>query len=595
MKRIGWFFPYLATIFAILFSQAVSTEAIQSSATPPPTSSTKDERAIEQDREKAIFEAVQSVNPPAKKEETRNAVENQNAGVEIGQKDRIAQEVELLRLARKEQFKHLTWSQIKRTITLKTVAEKEEFLEARRKNLEAIISRAVSISVQADISKQRINLARFRIAKAIRDFFPETTFEADLKHGSLSIPAFVSDHWRTKFRIPVFRGGVLWNTLQLEMGNLEIAKRDYDKTVSNLIAAVSQAYFEYERAQNMLRDQEKLIEKVKEQKKISDEKYKAKLISEIEKLNTDSLFGQAQYDLETAEQEVEIAKLELQKFLNLETTDPINVSPLYSLDGLNVESLRKTPMIPGSAVDGKSSSDWEHLIELAYENRPDLQLESAKLKATQFAYRVSLGQRLPQFDLLVEVGELAESFISDSLHPKHRPEFRFGMEATWPFLGNTLKYAYDHDQHAKSVTQFQSGEGTRTLSHSFSAKILDDMGQFSSMLEAKISNLEQVVELEKTERDVVREVKEAYFNFKKALIQVESSYKRMGYRNRLAQLAKHRLDTNEIQISEYLQAEMDFTQERGLVYKALSELFLSKAKLNRAIGIRNYLPVEVLQ
>jgi len=196
---------------------------------------------------------------------------------------------------------------------------------------------------------------------------------------------------------------------------------------------------------------------------------------------------------------------------------------------------------------------------------------------------------------LVEFGELAEAFISNAMDPNHLHEFRFGMEMTWPFLGNTLKYTYDHDQHAPSVTQFQGGAGTRVRSNTFSAKLLDDMGQFSSMVEAKVNNLEQIVELEKTEREVVREVKEAYFNFNKALIQVESAYKRMGYRERLAQLAKHRLDVNEIQISEYLQAEMDFTEERALVYKALSDFFLSKAKLNRAIGIRDYLMVEVLK
>jgi len=555
----------------------------------------KDEREIEQDREKAIFQAVQSVAPPSVSVKAQEAkIEGQVTGTEINQKDRITEEVELLRMARKEQFKHLPMSQINRAITPQIVEAKEQFLAAEEKNLAGVISRAVDVSVQADIARERMNLARFRIAKAVRDFFPEAAFEADLKHGSLSTPAFTSDHWRMKYRIPIFRGGVLWNTLQLEMTNLEVAKRDYEKVVSNLIAAVSQAYFEYERARNMLHDQEQLIEKAKQQKKISDEKYSAKIISEIEKLNTDSLFSQAQYDLETARQELEIAKLELQKYLNLETNDEIEVSSLYSLDQLNLETLRNAPAAVG-LTPGKSAGDWEHLIELAYENRPDLQVESAKLKATQFAYRVSLGQRLPQFDLLVEFGELAEAFISDTLDPKHRPEFRFGMEATWPFLGNTLKYTLDHDQHAKSVTQFQSGEGTRTFAHTFSAKILDDMGQFSAMLEVKISNLEQVVELEKTERDVVREVKEAYFNFNKSLIQVESAYKRMGYRSRLAQLAKHRLETNEIQTSEYLQAEMDFTQERGLVYKALSELFLSKAKLNRAIGIRDYLPVEVLR
>ena len=595
-KKVGnEVFAYFIVISFLLPLPAAFPQGIQ----PNPPPSAQDERQIEQNREEAIFEAVQSVAPSVKAEKDKNVIEGEVSGVEISQKDRIDQEVELLRQARKEQFKHLTWSQVKRSITAESVAAKEQFLEAREKNLADVISRAADVSVQAQIAKERVTLARFRIGKAIRDFFPEAAFEADLKHGSLSIPAYVSDHWRMKFRIPVFRGGVLWNTLQLEMSNLEVAKRDYEKVVSNLIAAVSQAYFEYERAQNMFHDQQQLIEKAKEQKRISDEKYASKITSEIEKLNTDSLFSQGQYDLETAQQEVEIAKLELQKYLNLETTDPIEISALYTLDNLNVESLRKAVVVPGSAPAGGgqlgAAGNWEHLIELAYEHRPDLQVESAKLKATQFAYRVALGQRLPQFDMLIEFGQLAEAFISDSLDPKHRNEFRFGMEATWPFLGNTLKYAYDHDQHAKSVTQFQSGEGTRALSHTFSAKLLDDMGQFSSMLEAKISNLEQVVELEKTERDVVREVKEAYFNFNKALIQVESAYKRMGYRSRLAELAKHRLDTNEIQISEYLQAEMDFTQERGLVYKALSEFFLSRAKLNRAIGIRDYLPVEVLQ
>ncbi len=591
MKRIAQVFTHLPIIALILLSPNTAFPEI-SHTNPNTTSIAKDERDIEQDRENAILEAVTSVAPNVKNQELK--IEGQTTGTEITQKSRITQEVDLLRLARKEQFKNLSWGQIKSSINPKTIAAKEEFLEVRQKNLTAAISRAVDVSVQSEIAKQRINLARFRIAKAIRDFLPEATFEADVKHGSLSIPAFTSDHWRMKHRIPIFRGGVLWNTLRLEMTNLEVAKHDYDKIVSNLVAAVSQAYFEYERAQNMLRDQQELITKTQEQKKISDEKYDAKLISEIEKLNTDSLFSQSQYDLETAQQEVEVAKLELQKYMSLETTDEIQILPLYSLDGLNVEALRKTPAAAG-LTPGKSAGDWERLIELAYQNRPDLQVEAAKLKATQFAYRVSLGQRLPQFDLLLEYGELAEAFISDTLEPKHRPEFRLGMEMTWPFLGNTLKYAYDNDQHAKSVTQFQSGEGSRTVSNSFSVKFLDDMSQFSSMLEAKMSNLEQVVELEKTERDVVREVKEAYFNFNKALIQVESAYKRMGYRSRLAQLAKHRLDTNEIQTSEYLQAEMDFTQERGLVYKALSEFFLSKAKLNRAIGIRDYLPVEVLQ
>ncbi len=553
--------------------------------TPPPVNPTpsQDERQIEKDRESAIQNAIISIDPSLAPEKPS----------EIGQEDPqmlTETEVKELRKARKEKFKGLTSDHISQMVTSESVHSRQQFLQGRENNLRDVLNRAIGVSVQADIAKERITLARFRIAKAIRDFFPEAAFEADVKHGSLSVPAFTSDHWRMKFRIPVFRGGVLWNTLFLEMSNLEVAKREYDKAISDLVAAVSQAYFEFERAQNVFLDHQKLMVQAKEQKSISDQKYDAKLISEIEKLNTDSLFSQAQYDLETAQQEVEIAKLELLKYLYLEQNDPVQVAALYNLDNFKLESLKR-----GSSISGNSEEDLNHLIELAYQNRPDLQVEASKLKATQFAYRVVLGQRLPQFDLLMEFGELAEAFVSDTGDPRHNPEFRFGMEMTWPFLGNTLKYTYDHDQRAPSVTQFQGGTGSRTLAHTFSAKLLDDLGQFSSMMEAKVNNLEQIVELEKTERDVIREVKEAYFNFNKALIQVQSAYTRMGYRNRLAKLAKHRLDQNEIQVSEYIQSEMDYIQERSLIYKALSDLFLSQSKLNRAIGVQDYLPVEVLK
>ncbi|MBI4372558.1 MAG: TolC family protein [Candidatus Omnitrophica bacterium] len=563
--------------------------SLHAAALGPNPVSADDERKIEKDREQAILEAMAAIEPSlaAKSIVVAEAPEDRKA--------EIIREVERLRHARKQQFKHLSDSYIKQMVTPETVGEKEQFLIKREKNLEDILIRSMRVSVQTEVAKQRVTLAKFRIAKALRDFFPEAAFEADVKKGSLSAPAFTSDHWRMKFRIPVFRGGVLWNTLLLERANLEVARREYDKTVSDLIADVSQAYFEYERASNVLRDRRQLMEKAKGQKKFSDEKYRAKLISEIEKLNSDSLYSQAQYDLETAQQEVEIAKLELQKYLSLETNDPIEISSLYSVEALKVESLKKNPFgMAAQGMSGKFENDLDRFIELAYENRPDLQVEASKLKATQLAYRVSLGQRLPQFDFLLEFGELAEAFIVDTDDPNHQHEFRFGMEASWPFLGNTLKYTYDHDQRAPSVTQFQGGAGTRIRSNTFSAELLDDLGQFSSMLEAKVNNLEQIVELEKTEREVVRDVKEAYFNFNKALIQVESAYKRMDYRARLAQLAKHRLDTNEIQISEYLQAEMDFTEERSLLYKALSDFFLSKTKLNRAIGIRDYLAVKGL-
>lgn len=563
--------------------------SLEAAVLQPPSVPARDERNVKQEREKAISEAVASLDSSLVVEEEPAVIEG-----EVKPQNEILREVEELRQLRKAQFKHLTWSHIRSTITPEGIVAKHRFLAEREQSLSSVLGRAVELHLPAQIARERIGMAQFRIAKAVRNFLPEATATADIKSGQLTGDSFVSDNWRMKLRQPVFRGGVLWNTLFLEWSNLEIAKREYDKAIADLVADVSKAYFEFERAQNTLKDQQTLYEKVKEQKRISDEKYKANLISEIEQLNTDSLHSQAQYDLETAQQEAELAKLELQKFLKLTTHDDIYLTALYDLGELDVDGLRKAGVLPQSTKGESTEGELDHLIDTAYQYRPDLQMEASKLKAAQLAYRVALGKRLPQFDFLVEFGELAEAFIVNDKGPHHRHEFRVGMELTWPFAGNTFKYTYDHDQRAPSVTQFLAGAGSRIRTNSFSAAILDDIEQFASMKKARIENLEQVVELEKKEREVVREVKEAYFNFQKSLIQVESAYKRMGYRERLAQREKHRLERNEIQISEYLQAEIAHTEERGLLYKALSEFFLSMAKLNRAIGIRDYLEVEAL-
>ena len=121
--------------------------------------------------------------------------------------------------------------------------------------------------------------------------------------------------------------------------------------------------------------------------------------------------------------------------------------------------------------------------------------------------------------------------------------------------------------------------------------VLSGLQEYAEIKESQVRKLEQVVELEKKELEVIREVKEAYFDYHKASIQVESSLKRNQYRQRLVELAKLRLEKAEIEISEYLQAELDLAEERKKLHDALADLFKAKSKLNRAIGIRDFLPI----
>ena len=100
--------------------------------------------------------------------------------------------------------------------------------------------------------------------------------------------------------------------------------------------------------------------------------------------------------------------------------------------------------------------------------------------------------------------------------------------------------------------------------------------------------------LELSEKDIVSEVKESFYNYKRALIQLRSVYKRLAYRKKLVELAKHRSEINEIQISEYIQAEIDLINEQNNLYNAMVDFFLAKTSLNKAIGIKDYSPIQIV-
>ena len=121
-----------------------------------------------------------------------------------------------------------------------------------------------------------------------------------------------------------------------------------------------------------------------------------------------------------------------------------------------------------------------------------------------------------------------------------------------------------------------------------SVGLFDGLSEYAAIKEAEVARLDEITQLEKTEKEVVHDVKQSFFDFQKARIRVKSTLQRVTYRRRLAGLNKHKLEKNEIQISEYLQSEIDAMQEMGNLQKALADYYTAKAKLNNAIGIRNY-------
>jgi len=475
---------------------------------------------------------------------------------------------------------------------------KEEFLSAKDQGLEEVIERAKQIHTQAKAAHEGISLAQRRLVLAVRQMFPEASFEYGHRDGSLSAAEYLSRSQKVSFRQPLFRGGVLWNSFLQERKMLEAARSSYQKVVDDLIFEISKVYFEYQRARSIVEDQKMTLEVVKPQVDISNKKFAENLTSEIEHLNAQSLEGQIEFDYETAKQEFEIARLDLQHYLGLGIQDPLNLKVEYDVDKV-IASMPEDDLTTakieaqlGSFSQGKTIPGLEKLVDMSYGHRAELRVQMSQLQAARLGEKVRWGGLVPKADLVLEYGVLAEAFKQFTNNPNHKGEFRMMLEVDWNAMGNKLNYTFENDQRAPSVTQFQSGAGTLNKRNSFSVGLLNGLDIFVDVKQAEVEKLNKVVELEQAEKKVLEEVKRAYYDYQKALIQMKSTMKRVQWRSRLRDLAKHRLGQREVEISEYLQAEIDLLGERGEFHTALRDYYSAKSSLNYAVGVSEFLGME---
>jgi len=461
-----------------------------------------------------------------------------------------------------------------------------------------------------EIAKDKVSLYRRKLIKAIRDLFPGLNFlyehnlgfkllKDDTIPGDHTNQQFRSEKWRMSLTQPVFKGGALWNKVMEERANLRAAQAEYDKVFFDLSVEVARAYFNYSKAKTMLSFKENLVNIANKGLALSEEKMNAELISEIEHLNVQSQQGQIEHDLEAAKEDIALALLEVQKVLNLDVSEPIEVVSLDAGEYANViENELKSKENEKEKTEEEQNRDLEELIELSYENRPEFIIQKSKVDAAMYKEKGAVAGWFPHMNLQIERGQKAEAYKQDDNNPPWDMESRIVLDCKWNVVGNTFRYMYDKNRQGTGVEATERAanigtDGYYDRRNIFTVSFMDGLDQFVNTKEAEISRKEAMLELELAEKDIVREVKESFYNYNRSIIQLRSINKRLAYRKKLVELARHRSEINEIQISEYIQAEIDLINERNNLYNAMVDFFLAKASLNKAVGLKDYSKIGI--
>ncbi len=430
---------------------------------------------------------------------------------------------------------------------------------------------ALSYSENAAVAEEEIKLAKMKLRENFRALFPNAKLKGSRTNGDVLGVDFIEQIYGIEAECPIYQGGRLRNAYQQSKINLNLAKARYDKVIHDLNYKVAEAYYSVVTSVMNLKLQQELLEKAKTILKMALKRHSSGLSTDLELFNVKSQYNQVQFQLASAERDLALARFKLEQAMGLDVAqEDIEIG--------EVETELKFEIV---------SIDLNKCLELAQEYHPEIIVNNLLVESNEYEKKIARGKDKFKIDLTGFYG------MSDSHYETEEEDldkdWNIGIKISKPFWGNTASYSFTKEETKRKV-----GQTDRTGSevHSGEFAILDAMGVASDIQEAQIKKHKSENELLETLRQVNLEVKESYYNYQEAVIQVKNSLEKVRFQKEAVKTAEVQAQLNEALQSQLLEAEIKLADERSLYIKALSDYNFSLIRLNKAIGIEGYFGIE---
>ncbi len=444
-------------------------------------------------------------------------------------------------------------------------------ISTRKLTLDECIKIAMENSLPLEIAQKQIKLAKIRLWEARRKLVPTLKLKWEESSGEIDKKAYEGRRTLVEGSQPIFHGGELVFTVSQARINLEIVENDYERIKNGLILKVEKAYYSLNKAIKFIEIQRKLHEKARELNGFINRGYEAKAVSKIEFLNVSSKYNQVNFQFISAEENVSLALLMLQQAMN--TEEDIDIMPTEEPE-----------------VRGDISLD--DCYTLAYTNRPEMKINYLMAEYYLYEKKIMGARSWPRVDAMGAYGYAIEDFRNKDQRGaraasghKFAPEWYVGLKVKVPFLGNTLGYSVTKERWQPVV---RTTHQTETLTHSTTFGILDNLKLYSDLTESDIGFGRAKHEYNKIKQQITLEVKETFFKYKKALLQMKVAKSKVEYQRRYVEFLEAKREMDEAMISDVLEQMINLGEEEFGLLQSFTDYYIAIKSLNKAIGIIAY-------
>ena len=438
----------------------------------------------------------------------------------------------------------------------------------KKLTLQECVDIAIENSLQLEIATKQLKLAKMRVQEAERKLGPTVNLKWEETAGKVNERYYSGRKYMGEYSQPVFHGGEFVFTVGQAKVNKEIVENDFFRVKNELILQVEKAYYSLDKAIKSIKIQEELQKESETYNNITKKGYDLGAINKIEWLNMASKHNQINFQFISAQEDVLLAKLILQQAVNTEEDIDIVLS--------------EDPNI-------NKEISLEDCYSLAFANRPEIRINFLMVEYYLYEKKI-MGARLwPKVDFLGSWGYAFEDFLTRDNpegHPsKFSPEWYAGIKVKLPFWGNSVEYSFTKEVWQPVVS---TTHGTQSSTHTTKIGFLDSLSLYSEFTEADIGLGRAQQEYNKTKQEIALEIKENFFKYKKAILQIEVALSKVEYQKRQLDFINTKKELNEAPISNVLEEMVKLSEEEFSLLQAMADYQIALRALNKAIGIPGY-------
>jgi outer membrane protein TolC/outer membrane protein assembly factor BamD (BamD/ComL family) len=415
------------------------------------------------------------------------------------------------------------------------------------------------------IADEQIKLEKHKALEASRKLFPNITLKYESLEGTEYVAGqkYHGESYAIEGQQSLYSGGESWALLRQAKINLKVAQENKKKIENELVLSVRRAFYSFIKAKETVKQQQELLSEVEKIYNSVTKQHEQGVCSLLEFLNVQAKYNQVYFQHVSAIEDEKIAALILAQAMNIDPQDGLDI--VYILEAT------------------RSEVSLDDCLGIALTNRAKVRINELVIEFARQGRKIAHAKGLPRVDISGSYGKSGEAFIEDEIAKEK--QWYVGGSIKVPFGGSTGEYSYTKEERAPVLSAFQ---GTEVALNSYKLKLFDNLRYFSDKQRARIEYHEANNQLQKTRKEVTMEVKESFYNYKKALLQMDVSDSKLKFQTKEAEIYKLRRSFGAIPDSEVIESLLKRTQEEFSYVQAVTDYFSAIASLNKAIGIEDH-------